>query len=120
MVRIVKTMNWNTLTSIDQLDQITEESKNNPVLIFKHSTRCSISRMVLDRLERNWKTDEMGHVKIYFLDLISYREVSNDVADRFSIEHESPQILIIEKGRATNSKSHMAIDYAAVREAVKN
>lgn len=113
-------MKWNVLTSADQLNQILDESKNNPVLIFKHSTRCSISRMVLDRLERNWQTHDMEHVKTYFLDLISYREISNDIANRFNIEHESPQILIIEKGKATTSKSHMAIDYATIREAIKN
>lgn len=113
-------MNWKVLKSADQLDQIQEESKNNPVLIFKHSTRCGTSRMVLDRLERNWKATEMEHVKIYFLDLISYREASNAIADRFDVEHESPQVLIIEKGKAITSRSHMAIDYSFIREAVKN
>jgi bacillithiol system protein YtxJ len=113
-------MNWRVLNSEEQLDQIREESKESPILIFKHSTRCSISRTVLDRLERNWNMNEMNHVKTYFLDLISYRLVSNGVADRFEVQHESPQVLIIQKGKATMAKTHLAIDYASIRDALKN
>jgi len=113
-------MNWSNLTSTKQLDQIREESNKHPVLIFKHSTRCGISRTALDRLERNWNSDEMESVKTYFLDLLSYREISNEVAHRFDVEHESPQLIIIEKGKATVNKTHLAIDYASVSDAIKN
>ncbi|HEY3405077.1 MAG TPA: bacillithiol system redox-active protein YtxJ [Ohtaekwangia sp.] len=113
-------MNWRVLNSEGQLDLIREESKESPILIFKHSTRCSISRTVLDRLERNWNMNEMDHVKTYFLDLISYRSISNGIADLFDVEHESPQVLIIQNGKATLTKTHLAIDYASFRDALKN
>ena len=113
-------MEWSKLKSVSQLDQIKEESQYNPVLIFKYSSRCSISQMALDRLERNWKSAEMQDVKSYFLDLISYREISNRVAHEFDVEHESPQILVIEKGKSIYNRSHMGIDYQQIREAVRN
>ena len=114
-------MNWENLTSLDQLEAIRKESADRPVLIFKHSTRCSISRMVLERLERNWDVQEMdSHVKPYFLDLISYRQISNQIAALFEVEHESPQILIIRDGASVYDRSHMAIDYQQIRSTVKN
>src|SRR5688572_21820556 len=113
-------MNWCILTSTEQLDQIREESDKHPVLIFKHSTRCGISRTALDRLERNWDVNQMDRVKTYFLDLLSHRDVSNEVANRFDVEHESPQLIIVEKGKAIVNKTHLAINYASVCDAVKN
>lgn len=114
-------MNWEKLTSLDQLEAIRKESTEKPVMIFKHSTRCSISRMVLDRLERNWDVLEMEpHVKAYFLDLISYRHISSQTAALFEVEHESPQVLIIRNGASVFDRSHMAIDYQQIRSTVKN
>ncbi len=89
-------MQWNELKTDEQLNQILEESKVTPVLIFKHSSRCSISRVALDRLERTWKEDELGNPKPYFLDLIAYRETSHRIASQFGVRHESPQVLVIE------------------------
>lgn len=85
-------IHWTELNSEAQVESIREESKNQPVLIFKHSTRCPISAAALDRLERNWKSENAGPVKTYFLDLLSYRNVSNRVAEYFNVEHESPQL----------------------------
>lgn len=113
-------MEWNTLSAADHLQHLREESKEKRILIFKHSTRCNISRTALDRLERNWKNDEMTNVKPYYLDLISHREVSNLVAAQFGVEHESPQVLIIENGKAVYDSSHFDIDYQQIRAAVKN
>jgi bacillithiol system protein YtxJ len=80
-----------------------------PVIIFKYSSRCSISGLVLDRLERNWKQSEVV-VKCYFLDLIRYRNVSDLVALRFDVPHESPQILVIVNGKSVHDASHYAIE----------
>lgn len=113
-----KTMKWSELRSVNQIDKIREESKETPVLIFKYSSRCSISRMALDRLERNWVEDEMPAVKPYFLDLITYREISNRIADVFDVEHESPQVLIIENEKSIYDQSHMGIQYERIKEAV--
>jgi bacillithiol system protein YtxJ len=113
-------MKWVELKTEAQLDQIVEESKDNPVLIFKHSRRCSISRAALDRLERNWKDDETSHLRPYFLDLISFRETSDRVAMQFDVEHESPQVLIIENGQSIYNQSHFNIDYAHILKASRN
>src|SRR5687768_15128844 len=109
-------MKWSALKTISQIDQIREESRENPILIFKYSSRCSLSRMALDRLERNWKEDDIPQIKTYFLDLITYREISNRVAHEFNVEHESPQILIIENEKSIYDRSHMAIDYSGIRD----
>jgi bacillithiol system protein YtxJ len=112
-------MIWSELRSAHQIDTIREESKQSPVLIFKYSSRCSISRMALDRLERNWNQSDMPMIKPYFLDLITYRDVSNQIADVFDVEHESPQVLIIENEKSIYDQSHMAIRYEAIKDAVK-
>jgi bacillithiol system protein YtxJ len=114
------TMKWIELKEVTQLEEIQNESADGPVLIFKHSKRCNISRASLDRLERNWNEKEMAHVKSYFLDLLSYRELSNSIVDRFNVEHESPQILIIAKGKSVLDLSHFEIEYDQIKSAVKN
>ncbi len=113
-------MKWNALRSVDQIKDIKSESKEAPVLIFKHSTRCNISRTSLDRLERNWKDEEMSNVRLYFLDLLSYREISNFIAEEFGVEHESPQILIIRNEKSTFDRSHFEIEYQQIRAALKS
>jgi bacillithiol system protein YtxJ len=111
-------MKWNELTALDQLQEIRQESTERPVLIFKHSHRCNISRASLDRLERSWNDQEMAHVKPYFLDLLSYREISNQLAEQFNVEHESPQILVIANGKSVLDLSHFAIEYDQIKSAV--
>ena len=100
-------MNWNTLTTIEQLQTIDSESATQPIMLFKHSTRCSISSAALARLERGWK--EAG-VKPYYVDLLVYRDLSNEIATRYGIEHQSPQVLVIKNGQAIYNESHMGID----------
>jgi bacillithiol system protein YtxJ len=113
-------MNWNYLEHPDQLNQIIIESADTAILIFKHSTRCNISRATLDRLERNWKDAEVPDVKPYFLDLLSYRSISNSVADQFQVEHQSPQVLIIRNGKSVYDNSHYGIDFSEIREKAKD
>ena len=111
-------MKWINLVESQQLDEIREQSNDKAVIIFKHSTRCSVSRAALDRLERNWSEAEMSTVEPYFLDLISNRQISNEVAQKFDVEHESPQVLVIKNGKAVSNYSHFEIDYKAIRESV--
>jgi bacillithiol system protein YtxJ len=113
-------MNWKDLKSEQQVWEILEESKTITVMIFKHSSRCSTSRMVLDRLARKWKEEETNHLRTYFLDLISFREISNSIASKFDVPHESPQVLIIENGRSVYDRSHFDIDYDQILQASKN
>lgn len=108
-------MKWNVLNNSAQLEEIKKLSEHQPVVVFKHSTRCSISATALNRLERNWKEEEMTAVKPYFLDLLSYRPVSNAVAQAFDVYHQSPQILIIHKGTCVYHTSHMDISYPGLK-----
>lgn len=111
-------MNWNRLDSKEVLDRIIEESNENPVVIFKHSTSCSISAMALSRLERNWNDSEMDKVKAYYLDLISYRDISNAVAEKFGVMHQSPQVLLIKSGACVYDDSHMGISYQNLKSGI--
>lgn len=99
-------MNWIPLTTEEQLIQIQERSATVPQVIFKHSTRCGTSSMVLSRLERS---DAPASVDFYFLDLIRYRNISNKIAEVFNVYHESPQILLIRNGECVYDESHMGI-----------
>jgi len=100
---------WIPLTHSDQLDQIEENSHLRPQIIFKHSTTCGISRMVLRMFEGN--LNEFGsQMDFYFLDLHAYRSVSDKVAQRFQVIHQSPQILVIRNGVTVAHDSHGAIN----------
>lgn len=107
-------MNWKKLTELTQIEEIKELSKSKPVLIFKHSTRCSVSSMSLDRLLRNWKTEDGEKVVPYFLDLIAFRALSDQVEDEFGVPHESPQVILIRNGMAVYDNSHFGISYPEI------
>lgn len=107
-------MKWKVLSDLSQLEMLVNESATIPVLIFKHSTRCSISDAALSRLERNWNEDAEKAMKPYYLDLIAYRSISNEVAQRFGVEHQSPQVLIIKDGKCIYSASHFDIQLGSI------
>jgi bacillithiol system protein YtxJ len=98
-------LQWKQLTGIAQVDEIIHISKEKPVLIFKHSTRCSISNMALARLERQWNFS-IDNIEAYYLDLLQYREISNELSDRFNVIHQSPQVLLIKDGACVFHTSH--------------
>lgn len=97
---------WIDLESEEQLNTIQSRSFEQKAVIFKHSTRCSISSMVKSRLERSVVPEGIA---FYYLDLIRYRAISNRVAEMYSIPHESPQLLLIHNGECIYDESHMAI-----------
>jgi bacillithiol system protein YtxJ len=107
-------MDWNILENLSQLEEIKQKSGDKPVLIFKHSTRCSISGMAWDRLKRNWKKEDSEKVTPYFLDLIRHREISNQIEKEFSVYHESPQVILVKSGKAVYDNSHMGINYSDI------
>jgi len=111
-------MNWNTLSQLSELDHIKEESLTQPVLILKHSTTCSISAMALGRLERKWQAGDNAKLKPYYLDLIRYRNLSNEIAARYHVIHESPQVLVVRNGECVYSASHMDISYEEIIETI--
>ena len=108
-------MNWIELKSNSQIKEIVEKSKAKPQVIFKHSTRCSISAMAKGRLERGLAP---GNADFYFLDLINYRNISNQVSSEFDVSHESPQILIIRNGECVYDESHGSITMDEIKEQV--
>ena len=99
---------WIPLSSVGQLEDIVIQSNNVPCLIFKHSTRCSISSMAKSRLEKTWDFSADA-IKPYYLDLIAFRDVSNAIAEKFDVYHESPQALLIRNGECTYDASHLDI-----------
>ncbi|WP_298393309.1 bacillithiol system redox-active protein YtxJ [Flavobacterium sp.] len=99
---------WRQLTDLGQLNEIIDLSNETAVLIFKHSTRCSISRMVLKQFENEFELKEQ--IIPYFLDLLNYRDISNAIASQFEVVHQSPQILLIKNGKVIFSTSHDDID----------
>ena len=104
-----KVLPWIALNSIEQLDKIVETSKVKPQLIFKYSTRCGISRMVLNQFVDAYELSEKD-LDLYFLDLINSRAVSNEVSHKFQLMHESPQVLIIKNGVVVAHASHGSIN----------
>lgn len=100
-------MEWNQLTAMDQLDLIGSMSEEKAVLIFKHSTRCSISRFALKQFENDFNLEEK--INPYFLDLLNYRAISNEIAIRFNVPHQSPQVLLIKNGVVVYDASHSDI-----------
>jgi len=108
-------MNWNSLTTEDQIQQIITQSQSRPQIIFKHSTRCSISSVAYQRLQ---KADQPGNVDFYYLDLIKNRQLSNKVAELFKVHHESPQVLVIKKGECIYDESHFGISMDDIKAQV--
>lgn len=106
-------MKWNELTSEEQLQQIKERSFERPQVIFKHSTRCSISSVAKSRLEK-WHPNE--DFDFYFLDLIRFRSLSTKVAEAFLVHHESPQVLVIKNGECVYDESHLGISLQEILE----
>jgi len=104
-------MKWLELSNLADLEKANELSKTQKVLLFKHSTRCSISAMALNRLEGKWKDTDSGHLVPFYLDLLNHRDISSQIASMYSVPHESPQALIIHHGECIYSATHSGIRY---------
>ena len=109
-------MNWISLNDQQQLDQIKELSKTRPQVIFKHSTRCSVSTMAKNRLERNVQPEQSD---FYYLDLLKFRSLSDQVATDFAVFHESPQVLLIRNTECVYDESHNGIQMDEIVEQLK-
>ncbi len=109
-------MSWITLNSLDQLNSIKADEGYS--VIFKHSTRCSISMMAKKRVDLDLD-DLPSTVKPYFLDLIANREISNQIAELFQVHHESPQLLLIKDGECILDQSHGEISIDETLEVIK-
>ncbi len=100
---------WKNLTRITEVDDAIAHSSIKPVVFFKHSTRCSISSMALNRL-KSIEAEVLETADFYYLDLIAHRDVSNYIAEKLSVHHESPQIVIVRDGDCTYDASHLEIE----------
>ncbi len=103
-----KVLPWIFLTSEQQLEEIIKKSYEKPQIIFKHSTRCSISSISMNKFVRNYAVPEED-ADLYYLDLLNYRSVSDEVGYKFQVLHQSPQVLVIKDGEAVYNASHYAI-----------
>jgi bacillithiol system protein YtxJ len=99
---------WKNIESEEDLKNAIERSFQNKIAIFKHSTSCFISKTVLRNLEKEIKSLDQKP-DLYFLDLLAYRPISNKIAEDFGIRHESPQLIVIENGKAIGNASHQHI-----------
>ena len=96
-------MKWENLISESQFSELVKSE--NVFAVFKHSTRCSISSMAKNRVEREWNLD----FPIYYLDLIKYRSISNLIAAKSGVEHQSPQLIVFQNGLPVYDASHSGI-----------
>lgn len=110
-----QTLNWKVLDDKMQIDHAIEASNQKPVVIFKHSTRCGISRMVLNQFQNNADFDE-DRVLLLYLDLLAHRDISDEISNRFGILHQSPQLIILRNEEVVHHSSHSAIVPSAVEQ----
>ncbi|MBO6606767.1 bacillithiol system redox-active protein YtxJ [Psychroserpens sp.] len=103
-----KVLPWQPLTQVEQLDVIERRSLTKTQIIFKHSTRCGISRMVMNQFIEQFDLDMQAD--LYYLDLLSYRDVSNETGYKFQVVHQSPQLLVIKNGITVAHASHGSIN----------
>ncbi len=110
-------LTWKILQTEEELTALTAASSEKPVVIFKHSTSCSISAMAKNRMERSWQVPT-EKADVYYLDLIAHRNVSNKIAEDFGVIHASPQVLVIKNGEAVYDNSHYGIDATAISKVI--
>ncbi len=104
-------MKWNKLETAEALKEMIHQSFESPLIVYKHSSRCSISTLALSRLQ-----SDNYDAELYFLDIIGFREISNEIENRFKVIHQSPQILIIHKGECVFNTSHLGISDSVVEK----
>ena len=104
-------MDWINLNSVEQLAEINENSKNKTQIIFKHSTRCSVSVFAKRILSDEYSDEIKKNADVYYLDLIAFRQISNSIANYYGVVHESPQILVINNGECTFNASHSDVSF---------
>ncbi len=109
---------WERLTSVDQLKEVIAGSSEKPVLLFKHSTRCSISSMALNSFQKGWEgTPE--EINIYYLDLLNYRDVSNATAKETGVMHQSPQVIVLKNNEVVYTATHSSISARSALNSIK-
>jgi len=108
-------INWIELRNTDQVDQLVLLSNEKPQLVFKHSTSCGISAMMKAKLEETWDIDS-NSLDVHYLDLLTFRPVSNYVAETSGVYHQSPQVLLFKAGKVVMDDSHHAIKVESIKK----
>lgn len=112
----IQEVNWHPLTRMEQLEEMEKASNDQPVALFKHSTSCGISAFVRRKIESSFKKDGEGNARLYFLDLLAHRDISNEVARRWGVRHESPQLIILRNEKVVDHASHASISASMVQK----
>jgi len=108
-------MNWKHLNSTDDLDEAITSSNNSLVILFKHSTRCSISRMAEKMLAMGWD-ESLDSVEAYHLDLLNHRDVSAAITETLNVHHQSPQLLVLQNSEVLEVSNHSDISADIVKK----
>lgn len=108
---------WIQLSSVEQLSDVLHNIKDKPVLLFKHSTRCSISSMALNGFERNWSGDV--ECELYYLDLLKHRDISQKIAELTGVVHQSPQAIVIKGKEIVYEATHSGIDASRIESILR-
>ena len=112
-----KKLPWTDVTSVEDFHNVVSTEEEKVKLFFKHSTRCSISIMVLSSFEGSWNQDV--EVNLYFVDLLKHRDVSNEIAKTFNVVHQSPQLIVVKGGEVIYSASHSSINTREIEKAIR-
>ncbi|UOB17635.1 bacillithiol system redox-active protein YtxJ [Abyssalbus ytuae] len=115
LTKSVSKIKWVNLNSLIQIEELNKESEEKLIVIFKHSTRCGISRLALNNFEQNYSYPE-EKVTPYIVDILNYREVSDKIASLYNVWHESPQLLIIKDSKVMEHDSHGNIDVNTIEK----
>lgn len=113
-----ETLPWIQLESLEQLEEVVKTTNETPILLFKHSTRCSISSMALHSFERDWSTGD-SLCKLYFLDLLAHRPVSNEIAAITGVQHQSPQAIVLKGSEVVYEATHSSISARSIESILR-
>jgi bacillithiol system protein YtxJ len=111
-------INWKRIESEEQLEELINSSHDTPAAVFKSSHRCGASAFARQRLESQWQNGH-GEIDFYFLDIIPNREISNEIAARFRVSHQSPQVILIRDGQSVYDASHYRVSAANLKKALE-
>lgn len=103
-----KNISWKALELLSDWEKIWNDDSTERFLVFKHSTRCHISSTALKNFNMEMKSTD--GITFYYLDLLNFREISNQIAKDTGIEHQSPQVLFIQGGKILYTATHHSID----------
>ncbi|SMO59711.1 bacillithiol system redox-active protein YtxJ [Melghirimyces algeriensis] len=110
---------WKEITTLEEWDQALLRSKDEPVLIIKHSTRCPVSADAWKEYQEFVQENAPKSASYMMVKVIESRDVSNKIAEDLDIQHKSPQAILIKDGRAVWNDSHWHITKSSLSEAVK-